>query len=103
MVYISSSTTAAVNPTASEPKLSINELFAALVYKARHPEGFVAAIESSTIVHEHDGGLTRRVVFKPGFMGNTEKQVVEEVVEFFPPTRVCPSSPFFSLKIVFRY
>jgi hypothetical protein len=89
MVYISSSTTAAVNPTASEPKLNIKELYAALVYKARHPEGFVDVIESSTIEHEHASGLTRRVVFKPGFMGKAEKQVVEEVVEFFPPTRVC--------------
>lgn len=97
MVYISSSTTAAVNPTASEPKLSLDELFAALVHKARHPEPFVAAIESSTIIREDKNGLTRRVVFKPGFMGKAEKQVVDEEVLFYPPTRVCPLSLSLSL------
>ncbi|KAH8699166.1 hypothetical protein BGW36DRAFT_406988 [Talaromyces proteolyticus] len=88
MVFISVSATAPVNSPLSSPKLSINDLYAALVYKARYPKDFVAPIESSSVIHEHADGLTRKVMFKAGTMGKLEKQEVEEVVDFYPPTRV---------------
>lgn len=77
MVFICVSTTAPVNPPGAAPHLSHADLWKALVSKARHPEEFVSAIESSRIVEESDTGLKRAVQFK-GELGQGG-EVVEEI------------------------
>ncbi|GAD94272.1 conserved hypothetical protein [Paecilomyces variotii No. 5] len=80
MVVIYVSTTHPVNPPEKASDiLTHDELWAALVAKARHPEEFVAAIETSRIVREDANGLTRAVLFK-GDLGKGGE--VEEVIEY---------------------
>lgn len=78
MVLITTSTTSPVNPPGTTPVLSHADLWAALVAKARQPEEFVSAIQSSRIIHETASGLTRGVQFKGdlGAGGEVEEEVV---------------------------
>lgn len=79
MVLITASTTSPVNPPGATPVLTHDDLWTALVAKARHPEEFVAVIEKSRIIHEDANGLTRGVKFK-GDMGNGGE--MEEVIKY---------------------
>lgn len=92
MVLITASTTAPVNPPGANPVLTHDDLWTALVAKARHPEEFVAVIEKSRVIHEDAYGLTRGVTFK-GDMGNGGE--MEEVIKYFGKMKVCvpPQSP----------
>lgn len=101
MVVIYISTTAPVNPPSATPVLTHDELWAALVAKARHPEEFVPVIEKSRIIREDETGLTRGVLFK-GDMGKEMGGEVEEVVRYVGRMKVClfPSSPSCTSSIV---
>lgn len=86
MVLITASTTSPVNPPRANPVLTHDDLWTALVAKARHPEEFVAVIEKSRIIHEDAHGLTRGVTFK-GDMGNGGE--MEEVIKYVGKMKVC--------------
>lgn len=96
MVFICVSTTTPVNPPETTPRLSHGDLWKALVSKARHPEEFVSAIESSRIVEESDTGLKRAVQFK-GELGNGG-EVVEEV-RYVGMMKVCSARHFPALYV----
>ena len=85
MVLITASTTSPVNPPGATPVLTHDDLWTALVAKARHPEEFVAVIEKSRIIHEDAQGLTRGVTFK-GDMGNGGE--MEEVIKYVGKMKV---------------
>ncbi|KAJ9219298.1 hypothetical protein DTO271D3_2375 [Paecilomyces variotii] len=86
MVVIYVSTTHPVNPPEKASDiLTHDELWAALVAKARHPEEFVAAIETSRIVREDATGLTRAVLFK-GELGKGGE--VEEEIKYFGKMKI---------------
>jgi Domain of unknown function (DUF1857). len=87
MVVLYISTTHPVNPpsTKSNDILTHDELWTALVLKARHPEGFVSVIETSRIVKEDQNGLTRAVLFK-GDMGKGGE--VNEDITYFGKWKV---------------
>ena len=93
MVLITASTTSPVNPPGATPVLTHDDLWTALVAKARHPEEFVAVIEKSRIIHEDAQGLTRGVTFK-GDMGNGGE--VEEVIKYVGKMKVGLSLPSFT-------
>lgn len=80
-----SSTSPSSNSTPPIVRLSHDDLWTALVAKARHPEEFVLVIEKASVVREHEDGkgLTRRVLFRG------EQEEVEEVVRFVGKMRVC--------------
>lgn len=92
MVTITVSVTAPVNNNDNESstnppiRLTHDDLWAALLAKARQPEEFVPQIEKSTVVREHEDGrgLTRRVLFK----GREGEEELEEVVRFVGKMRV---------------
>lgn len=90
MVLITASTTSPVNPPGATPVLTHDDLWAALVAKARHPAEFVAVIEKSRIIHEDAQGLTRGVTFK-GDMGNGGE--MEEVIKYVGKMKVCRLYP----------
>lgn len=95
MVVIYVSTTHPVNPPEKASDiLTHDELWAALVAKARHPEEFVAAIEASRIVREDATGLTRAVLFK-GELGKGGE--VEEEIKYFGKMKVGFLSSFLLL------
>jgi len=97
MVVIYVSTTHPVNPPEKASDiLTHDELWAALVAKARHPEEFVAAIETSRIVREDATGLTRAVLFK-GELGKGGE--VEEEIKYFGKMKV-GFSPAFLLSYI---
>ncbi|ODM21910.1 hypothetical protein SI65_02754 [Aspergillus cristatus] len=79
MVLITASTTTPVNPSGSTPTLTKEDLWTALVLKARDPKQFVSVIESSEIISENENGLTRKVSFKGD---DASKDGVEERVVF---------------------
>ena len=85
MVLITAATTSPVNPPGATPVLTHDDLWTALVAKARHPEEFVAVIEKSRIIHEDAQGLTRGVTFK-GDMGNGGE--MEEVIKYVGEMKV---------------
>jgi len=90
MVLITTSTTTPANPSGSTPTLAKEDLWTALVLKARDPKQFVPVIEKSEIISEDEEGLTRRVWFK-GDVAN--KDGVEERVEFVGGMKVCIHLP----------
>lgn len=87
MVVLYISTTQPVNPPSTKTAdiLTHEELWAALVSKARHPEEFVSVIETSRIVKEDQNGLTRAVLFK-GDLGKGGE--VNEDIKYFGKWKV---------------
>ena len=90
MVVICVSTTAPVNPPGATARLSHADLWKALVSKARHPEEFVSAIETSRIVEESDTGLKRAVQFR-GELGKGG-EVIEDI-RYVGMMKVCSARP----------
>ncbi|PSS36797.1 hypothetical protein PHLCEN_2v1341 [Hermanssonia centrifuga] len=71
--------TTIVNPPSASPKITREQLWAALKQKSRDPIRFVPVIETCEVIKEDAFGLTRVVQFKPG-TGPPGK--VTEVVTF---------------------
>lgn len=101
MVFIHAATTSPVNPPGCTTVLSRDELWSALLEKARRPELFLSVIERSEVLCEDARGLTRRAVLRPeqpepavasaGGGGDRQgkgKEMVE-VVSYKGKTRVC--------------
>jgi hypothetical protein len=88
MVVITASTTTPANPPDAKPTLTKEDLWTALVLKARDPKQFVPVIEKSEIISEDEEALTRRVWFKGD---DASKGGVEEGVKFVGGMKVCTS------------
>lgn len=98
MVFIHVAATFPVNPPSSTTILTHDELWAALLEKARRPELFLPVIERSEIIREDTRGLTRRAVLKPAPApasgeesrdgGSDKGKEMQEVVTYKGKTRV---------------
>ena len=64
MVILYQSQTSPINPTGTEPVLSIEQFWEVLVIKARQPELFVKPIVSAKILEETETTITREVSFR---------------------------------------
>lgn len=77
--------------------LSKEDLWTALVLKARDPKQFVPVIEKSEIVSEDESGLTRRVWFRGDGDDKKGGNGVEERVSFVEAMKVCISPSLYSV------
>jgi len=73
-----------VNPPGIEPKITIEQLWAGIVKKARDPKDFVPNVISSSIIEDSGDKIVREVVFRNESTGSAAK--VTEQITFNEPT-----------------